>query len=109
MFYLELNMASNVQVYQGYLKAATNLSLYSSGGGWIEFGWLEGLTLTGGGTFDGQGAKAWPFNSCGTHLSCKLLPTVCSLTIMILVCSYITMILCYIFSVLLECAIRGDE
>ncbi|OWM84039.1 hypothetical protein CDL15_Pgr004471 [Punica granatum] len=60
---------------QGYLKASTNLSKYEPGGGWIEFRWTEGLTLTGGGTFDGQGAKAWPYNNCPMNINCKLLPT----------------------------------
>ncbi|KAH0935188.1 hypothetical protein HID58_012305 [Brassica napus] len=61
---------------KGNLKASTDLSKYRSGGGWIEFGWINGLTLTGGGTFDGQGALAWPFNNCTTDSHCKLLPTV---------------------------------
>ncbi|XVF44681.1 hypothetical protein PTKIN_Ptkin02bG0143700 [Pterospermum kingtungense] len=60
---------------KGYLKATTNLSKYGDGSGWVEFRWVEGLTLTGGGTFDGQGAKAWPYNRCSTDLNCKLLPT----------------------------------
>nr|VDC82978.1 unnamed protein product [Brassica rapa] len=60
---------------KGHLKASTDLSKYRSGGGWIEFGWINGLTLTGGGTFDGQGALAWPFNNCITDSHCKLLPT----------------------------------
>ncbi|KAJ6309477.1 hypothetical protein OIU77_015274 [Salix suchowensis] len=61
--------------FQGYLKATEKLSRYGSGTGWVEFGWLERLTLTGGGTFDGQGAKAWPYNNCTTDSKCKLLPT----------------------------------
>ncbi|CAH2078685.1 unnamed protein product [Thlaspi arvense] len=60
---------------KGHLKASTDLSKYRSGGGWIEFGWINGLILTGGGTFDGQGALAWPFNNCTTDSNCKLLPT----------------------------------
>lgn len=64
---------------QGYLKASTNLSKYGSGAGWIEFRWMEGLTLTGGGTFDGRGSEAWPFNNCRDDYNCKLLPTVNSL------------------------------
>uniref|UniRef100_A0A9I9DAY4 Exopolygalacturonase n=1 Tax=Cucumis melo TaxID=3656 RepID=A0A9I9DAY4_CUCME len=59
----------------GYLKASTNLSKYGSGAGWIEFRWMEGLTLTGGGTFDGRGSEAWPFNNCRDDYNCKLLPT----------------------------------
>ncbi|GFZ00370.1 pectin lyase-like superfamily protein [Actinidia rufa] len=60
---------------RGYLKATTHLSRYGSSAGWVEFGWVEGLTLTGGGIFDGQGATAWPYNKCTTNSSCNLLPT----------------------------------
>ncbi|EOX98926.1 PREDICTED: exopolygalacturonase isoform X1 [Theobroma cacao] len=60
---------------KGYLKATTNLSQYGYSAGWVEFKWVEGLILTGGGTFDGQGAKAWPYNRCPTDFNCKLLPT----------------------------------
>ncbi|XP_068319615.1 exopolygalacturonase-like [Pyrus communis] len=60
---------------KGYLKATTDLRKYGSGGGWIEFAWMKGLTLTGGGTFDGRGAHAWPHNKCVTNSNCKLLPT----------------------------------
>ncbi|KAK6253175.1 hypothetical protein QUC31_014895 [Theobroma cacao] len=60
---------------KGYLKATTNLSKYGHSAGWVEFKWVEGLILTGGGTFDGQGAKAWPYNRCPTDFNCKLLPT----------------------------------
>jgi hypothetical protein len=58
------------------LKATTDLSKYGFSAGWIEFRRVDGLTLTGGGTFDGQGAKAWPYNNCSTHSKCVLLPTV---------------------------------
>lgn len=60
---------------QGYLKATTDLNRYGSSDDWIEFGWVEGLTLTGGGTFDGQGAESWPYNKCPTSAHCKILPT----------------------------------
>ncbi|KAJ4963749.1 hypothetical protein NE237_023688 [Protea cynaroides] len=60
---------------QGFLKATSDLSRYGSSDDWIEFGWVEGLTLTGGGTFDGQGAASWPFNKCPSTAKCKLLPT----------------------------------
>ncbi|KAL6223134.1 hypothetical protein ACLB2K_006524 [Fragaria x ananassa] len=66
--------ALNLRV-NGYLKATTEMSKYEFGGGWIQFAWTKGLTLTGGGTFDGQGAKAWPHNNCSTDSKCKLLPT----------------------------------
>ncbi|KAL7237239.1 hypothetical protein ACSBR2_003515 [Camellia fascicularis] len=69
------NVSSLIVRMKGYLKATTDLSKYGSSAGWVEFGWVEGLTLTGGGTFDGQGAKAWPYNKCSIDSSCKLLPT----------------------------------
>ncbi|PSS12155.1 Exopolygalacturonase, partial [Actinidia chinensis var. chinensis] len=69
------NVSSLVVQMKGYLKATTHLSRYGSSAGWVEFGWVEGLTLTGGGTFDGQGATAWPYNKCTTNSSCNLLPT----------------------------------
>nr|KJB47162.1 hypothetical protein B456_008G013400 [Gossypium raimondii] len=65
----------NVSKIVVHMKATTNLFKYGDGAGWVEFRWIEGLTLTGGGTFDGQGAKAWPYNSCSTDFNCKLLPT----------------------------------
>ncbi|KAL0687619.1 hypothetical protein Bca4012_087296 [Brassica carinata] len=55
-----------IESSQGIL---TDLSRYRSGSGWIDLDVRNtGLTLTGGGTFDRQGAVAWPFNNC------KLLP-----------------------------------
>ncbi|BFG42506.1 hypothetical protein CerSpe_287810 [Prunus speciosa] len=70
-----LNVSSLTLQVKGYLKATTDLRKYGFGGGWLEFAWMEGLTLTGGGTFDGQGARAWPHNKCPTDSNCKLLPT----------------------------------
>ncbi|KAF9621391.1 hypothetical protein IFM89_020590 [Coptis chinensis] len=59
----------------GLLKAPNGLRSFGSSSDWIEFGWVEGLTLTGGGTFDGQGASSWPLNNCSTNKNCKLLPS----------------------------------
>ncbi|KAL5562311.1 hypothetical protein UlMin_032058 [Ulmus minor] len=68
--------ASSIYVHmKGYLKASTDLFKYESGGGWIVFQWVDGLTLAGGGTFDGRGAQAWPYNNCRINSNCKLLPT----------------------------------
>ncbi|GAB2291662.1 hypothetical protein Dimus_025918 [Dionaea muscipula] len=53
----------------------SDLSRYESGRGWLEFAWIDGLTLSGGGTLDGQGGKAWPRNNCHKYSCCKLLPT----------------------------------
>ncbi|PIA65117.1 hypothetical protein AQUCO_00100543v1 [Aquilegia coerulea] len=62
-----------VQV-EGTLKASTNLAKYGSHD-WIQFGWVNGLILTGGGTFDGQGAVSWPYNKCPANKKCNVLPT----------------------------------
>ncbi|KAF8409885.1 hypothetical protein HHK36_002403 [Tetracentron sinense] len=68
------NVESIIVQMQGELKAVTDLSKYPSDD-WVEFGWVEGLTMIGSGTFDGQGASAWPSNKCPTNAKCKLLPT----------------------------------
>ncbi|CAO1943013.1 unnamed protein product [Urochloa humidicola] len=57
---------------QGTLKAVTDLKRF--GNGWIEFGWVKGLTIAGG-VIDGQGASSWPFNKCPVRKDCKVLPT----------------------------------
>ncbi|XP_038991295.1 exopolygalacturonase-like [Hibiscus syriacus] len=69
------NISKTTVHLKGYLKAATNLSRFGDGASWVEIRSVEGLTLTGGGTFDGQGAKAWPYNSCSNDINCILLPT----------------------------------
>ncbi|KAK2631052.1 hypothetical protein EUGRSUZ_L03486 [Eucalyptus grandis] len=63
---------TDVSSLTGHLKALTNLSQYGSDAGW--FGWVEGLSLTGGGVFDGRGAEAWLYNNCLVDFDCKLLP-----------------------------------
>lgn len=69
------NVSSITVHVKGYLKATTDLSKYGFNAAWVEFAWVEGLTLTGGGTFDGQGFKAWPYNNCPNDFNCELLPT----------------------------------
>ncbi|KAM0942908.1 putative glycosidase [Dioscorea sansibarensis] len=62
---------------KGYLKATTDLSAYEKAGGddWVEFGFVNNLKLSGGGTLDGQGAASWPFNRCPKKKKCQVLPT----------------------------------
>ncbi|CAM8938001.1 unnamed protein product [Rhodiola kirilowii] len=69
------NVSSLTLHVKGQLTATTDLSTYGSNAAWIQFGRVTGLTLTGGGTFDGQGSKAWPYNDCPTNINCYLLPT----------------------------------
>ncbi|WOK95305.1 exopolygalacturonase-like [Canna indica] len=69
------NVQALIFQMQGTLKASTDLSKYGDGDGWLEFGWVDHLTITGGGTFDGQGAVSWPYNQCPKQKDCKVLPT----------------------------------
>lgn len=43
---------------------------------WIQFLHIDGFTLSGGGTFDGQGQKAWSSNNCANDLNCGVLAAV---------------------------------
>ena len=45
---------------------------------WINFNDINGLTIQGNGTFDGQGPSAWPFNDCHNAASCSPLSPVSS-------------------------------
>ncbi|KAJ7008272.1 exopolygalacturonase [Populus alba x Populus x berolinensis] len=59
---------------QGNVKATTDLSEYSSEQ-WILFEIIDGLTLNGGGTFDGQGSAVWKYNDCHENKQCQPLPS----------------------------------
>ncbi|XP_071722212.1 exopolygalacturonase-like [Rutidosis leptorrhynchoides] len=41
---------------------------------WIQFRYVDGLIITGGGSLDGQGSTAWSFNDCSKNPNCKQLP-----------------------------------
>lgn len=45
---------------------------------WISFRYVDSLSITGGGSFDGQGASAWPYNTCQKDPNCPTLPVVSS-------------------------------
>lgn len=60
----------------GVLLAPPGLAAFSGCREWVHFSSLDGLLLTGGGTFDGHGSTAWPLNDCPKKRDCKLLPTV---------------------------------
>lgn len=60
---------------QGTAKATTDLNKYKQSRGWVAFSFVDHLTLTGGGTFDGQGAVSWPLNNCPKQKQCNPLPT----------------------------------
>ena len=60
-----------VQV-QGYLQAPGS----PTGDSWVSFEHVDLLTLSGSGTFDGQGKAAWGKNDCVKSKYCNKLPIV---------------------------------
>ncbi|KAJ4840268.1 hypothetical protein Tsubulata_024964 [Turnera subulata] len=46
--------------------------------GWVSFEFVDGLTLSGKGVFDGQGHIAWANNNCNKNPNCKSFPLVSS-------------------------------
>ncbi|XP_059664495.1 exopolygalacturonase clone GBGA483-like [Cornus florida] len=59
---------------QGTWKAPSDINKLKSQDGWIIFQNIEGLTISGGVTFDGQGAIAWQQNDCAKTGKCNSLP-----------------------------------
>ncbi|GAV92593.1 Glyco_hydro_28 domain-containing protein, partial [Cephalotus follicularis] len=59
---------------QGTLKASTDVSQYTDNL-WFGFEAINGLSITGTGTFDGQGGSVWKYNDCDTNSNCKMLPS----------------------------------
>ncbi|KAK8470198.1 hypothetical protein PHAVU_004G097300 [Phaseolus vulgaris] len=61
-----------VQV-DGTIKAPQDPNQLNGDAQWIKFTYINFLTLSGAGTFDGQGANAWTQNNCAKNKSCKKL------------------------------------
>ena len=59
----------------GTIKGTTDVSEYSSPE-WFSIEQIDGLLLTGNGTFDGQGPKVWKYNDCKTNPDCQHLAAV---------------------------------
>ncbi|ESR34587.1 hypothetical protein CICLE_v10006970mg [Citrus x clementina] len=57
---------------QGLILAPPGLSKLADKESWITFESLRSFTLTGGGTFHGQGRTAWPENQCHKNSNCQL-------------------------------------
>ncbi|KAL6225680.1 hypothetical protein ACLB2K_004529 [Fragaria x ananassa] len=57
---------------KGTLQAPQDGAQLSKPDTWIEFSYLENFTLSGGGTFDGQGHKAWLANDCHKNSKCSI-------------------------------------
>ncbi|OMP04305.1 Glycoside hydrolase, family 28 [Corchorus olitorius] len=62
------------KVTWGTLKAPTDNASTIGVDHWISFQFVQRLIITGGGTFDGQGASAWPYNTCDKDPHCPALP-----------------------------------
>ncbi|XP_057989082.1 exopolygalacturonase-like [Hevea brasiliensis] len=60
---------------QGTFIAPTSPNAHNKAS-WITFAYIDRLTISGGGTFDGRGEIAWKQNNCGQNPKCKSLPIV---------------------------------
>ncbi|XP_062109894.1 exopolygalacturonase-like [Humulus lupulus] len=58
----------------GNLKAPTDKKAWAGTESWISFRNIINLEISGGGSFDGQGPSAWPYNDCKTNPHCVQLP-----------------------------------
>ncbi|XP_022722902.1 exopolygalacturonase clone GBGE184-like [Durio zibethinus] len=61
----------------GLVKAQADISYYGGGADgtdWITFQSIDGLILSGHGTFHGQGAEVWKYNNCDKKSNCVRLP-----------------------------------
>lgn len=61
---------------QGTLKAPTVTDQKKAQDGWVAFKRINGLTVLGGGVFDGQGSAAWASNNCARTGKFNSLPAV---------------------------------
>ncbi|KAL6288460.1 hypothetical protein ACE6H2_005970 [Prunus campanulata] len=59
---------------QGTLQAPADAGQLTRPDTWVGFQYIDMLTLSGGGTFDGQGALAWSQNDCREKTNCKPIP-----------------------------------
>ncbi|EXB81077.1 hypothetical protein L484_014009 [Morus notabilis] len=59
---------------QGDLKAPTDQKSWDDIDHWITFQYVDNFVMSGGGSLDGQGASAWPYNTCNKDSHCKKLP-----------------------------------
>ncbi|KAJ7951135.1 putative Pectin lyase-like superfamily protein [Quillaja saponaria] len=61
-------------IKNGVLKAPADKKSFLSTETWINFQYVDQLTVAGDGTLDGQGAAAWPYNDCSKNPDCHSLP-----------------------------------
>lgn len=62
----------------GTLLAPTDIASSVNVDHWISFQYMDRLVIGGGGSLDGRGSSAWPYNSCSKRPDCKPLPPVSS-------------------------------
>lgn len=63
-------------VIKGTVKAPTQDLSKGNSGKWINFRYIDQLSVSGGGILDGQGHSAWPYNDCSKNPNCPTLPVV---------------------------------
>lgn len=56
----------------GNLLGDTDLSKYTKN--WLDFHYIDGLTIQGKGIINGQGAATWPKSNCQKQWNCKIPP-----------------------------------
>ncbi|XP_050379891.1 exopolygalacturonase-like [Argentina anserina] len=56
---------------QGTLQAPEDATQLTKPDTWIGFLYIDDFTLSGGGTFDGQGSKSWKANDCQKNPKCS--------------------------------------
>ena len=61
---------------QGTLQAPSDVASFKGKDGWVAFERIDGLTVSGGGVFDGKGQQAWQKNDCNKDKNCNALPIV---------------------------------
>ncbi|KAM7262782.1 hypothetical protein ACFE04_000465 [Oxalis oulophora] len=59
---------------KGILKAPAELGPFNNSASWVTFNYIDHFTLSGKGTFDGQGSLAWTKNDCNKNTKCIALP-----------------------------------
>ncbi|KAK4590615.1 hypothetical protein RGQ29_020965 [Quercus rubra] len=59
---------------QGTLQAPSDVASFNGKDGWVVFESINGLTVLGGGVFDGKGQQAWQKNKCNEDKNCNVLP-----------------------------------
>ncbi|KAL1337940.1 hypothetical protein HN51_032618 [Arachis hypogaea] len=57
----------------GTIQAPANPSDLKGADQWIKINYVDSVTVSGHGIFDGQGAAAWKINDCGSNKNCKML------------------------------------